>query len=164
MGYPSRRIPKVATTGTYYSLGQYEEALGDYAKAIALDPSNVKAYYNRGALLADKGMLEKALIDFEKAVQLGLSQAEEPIAQIKEVLGKTPAPPSDPAHLVVEAFVKASSLAEMVVAVSHYSFMTDPEFMARIEQVIAQKILPEHKPAFTQKLSWLKQIAAEKGS
>ena len=38
---------------SYYNLGQYEEALKNYAKAIKLDPTNQTALNNRKILLEE---------------------------------------------------------------------------------------------------------------
>ena len=45
--------------------------------------------------------------------------------------------------------------------ISEYPFMTDAQFIAAIEQVIAEQVPPEHKLAFEQRLTWLKQIAEQ---
>ncbi len=36
--------------------------------------------------------------------------------------------------------------------------MIDDDFITAIEQVIEQQVPPEHKPAFQQRLDWLKEI------
>jgi hypothetical protein len=39
--------------------------------------------------------------------------------------------------------------------------MTQADFITTVEQVIAQQVPPEHRPAFEQRLAWLWQIAKE---
>ncbi|BBM84851.1 tetratricopeptide repeat protein [Candidatus Uabimicrobium amorphum] len=54
----------------YKNLKQYEKALADYNKAIAIDPDNFVAYKNRGILYQDLKQYEKALADYNKAIDI----------------------------------------------------------------------------------------------
>ena len=49
---------------------QYDAALKSLAAAIKIDPNSVAAYSRRARLLADAGRHRRALLDFNKAVQL----------------------------------------------------------------------------------------------
>jgi hypothetical protein len=49
----------------------------------------------------------------------------------------------------------------MEVAVSQYPFMPDNGFIQAVEQIIAKQVPPEHKPAFQERLDWLRKIAEE---
>jgi Flp pilus assembly protein TadD len=51
-------------------------ALADLNKAIAIDPNDAKAYYNRGVLYHEQGKLELALVDYNKAIALNPNLAE----------------------------------------------------------------------------------------
>ena len=46
-------------------------------------------------------------------------------------------------------------------AVARFPFMAQADFIATIEQAIAEKVPPEHRPAFDRQLTWLRQIASE---
>lgn len=48
----------------------YAAALGDYNKAIALNPELIWAYYNRAMLYNNQENYDAALIDFDKAIEL----------------------------------------------------------------------------------------------
>jgi len=39
--------------------------------------------------------------------------------------------------------------------------MAQADFIAAIEQAIAQQVPPEHRPVFEQRLAWLREIADE---
>jgi len=60
---------------TYYSLHRYEEALRDYNRAIALDPSNAVAYSSRGTAYDGQHRYEEALRDYTRAIALDPSYA-----------------------------------------------------------------------------------------
>jgi tetratricopeptide (TPR) repeat protein len=89
---------------TYDDLGRYEDALADYAQAIRLNPASAKAYFNCGALMANTGRLRESLPYFEKAAQLGLSQAAQALAQVRQMLGQPSSPYTDTAPQAFVAF------------------------------------------------------------
>ena len=47
-----------------------EPAIADLGRAIALDPKNVDAYFNRGVMYFERAALEAALADFDKVLEL----------------------------------------------------------------------------------------------
>ncbi|MDT3395406.1 tetratricopeptide repeat protein [Streptomyces sp. B1866] len=49
---------------------RYDEALADYAAALALDPDHQRAYYARGLTYSFTGRHEEALADLDRAVRL----------------------------------------------------------------------------------------------
>jgi hypothetical protein len=68
---------------------------------------------------------------------------------------------ADPGQAAFEAFQQAASPQEMQAAASQYPFMTDDGFIQIVKQVIAEQVPPEHKPAFQERLDWLRKIAEE---
>ena len=52
------------------SLGNYKQAIGDYDKAIELNPKFAKAYDNRAAAYGSLGNYRKAIEDWSKAIEL----------------------------------------------------------------------------------------------
>jgi hypothetical protein len=49
----------------------------------------------------------------------------------------------------------------MQQAVARFPLLAQADFIAAIEQAIAQQVSPEHRPACEQRLAWLRQIANE---
>lgn len=49
---------------------RFQEALGEYGKAIRLDPKNHEAYFFRGLTLIKTGEYDKAIRDFETVIEL----------------------------------------------------------------------------------------------
>jgi len=144
---------------TFANLGQHERAIADYDEAIRLDPTDAKAYFNKGVLLANTNRLEESLPLFEKAYALGLQQALGPIQQVRQMLGMPPmvvqANPNDP-QAAFDAFQRAHSLDAMQQTVLQFPILA--QMIPAIEQVIQQQVSPEYRPAFEQKLAWLRQI------
>jgi tetratricopeptide (TPR) repeat protein len=145
---------------TYAALGRHEKALAEYDQAIRLNPTYAEVHFNCGALLANMGRLHDSLPYFEKAAQLGVPQAVQVIAQVRQRLGETPAL-TNPLQQAFDAFQQAGSSAAVAQVVAQYPFMVDEAFMAAVEQAINQQVPPEHRPAFEQRLTWLRQIAAK---
>ncbi|CAD8195646.1 unnamed protein product [Paramecium octaurelia] len=55
---------------TYYEMKNYVDALLDYDKAIELDATDPKIYYNRGILYQDIRNLQQALLNYNQAIHL----------------------------------------------------------------------------------------------
>jgi serine/threonine protein kinase/Flp pilus assembly protein TadD len=143
------------------TLGWFDEALADYTRTVDLDPTLGPAYFNLGVLLANQGKLREALPYFEQAAELGLSQGVQYATQIRRQLGIEPAPVVNPTQQAVETFQLTTSLAGLQQAVTQFPFMIGPQFIAAVEQVIAEQVPPEHRPTFEQRLIWLREIAGE---
>jgi hypothetical protein len=47
-------------------------------------------------------------------------------------------------------------------AAIHFPLLLEAEFIATIEQVIAQQVPPDQRQPFQQRLAWLRQIADER--
>lgn len=54
----------------YYELGQYDQALQDFNRAVQLDPENATVFYHRGLTLTKLNHYEDAIQDFNLAIQL----------------------------------------------------------------------------------------------
>ena len=59
-----------------YDLGEYENAILSYEKAINLKPDYAIAYYNRGCVNTKLGESERAIADYSKAIELKPDYAE----------------------------------------------------------------------------------------
>lgn len=53
----------------YFKVGRHVDAMNEYNKALEIDKENVEALVARGALYATKGSLNKAIEDFELALE-----------------------------------------------------------------------------------------------
>uniref|UniRef100_A0A8C5R3Z9 Tetratricopeptide repeat domain 14 n=1 Tax=Leptobrachium leishanense TaxID=445787 RepID=A0A8C5R3Z9_9ANUR len=53
----------------YFKVGRHVDAMNEYNKALEIDAQNVEALVARGALYATKGSLNKAIHDFEVALE-----------------------------------------------------------------------------------------------
>jgi cytochrome c-type biogenesis protein CcmH/NrfG len=51
-------------------LGKIDEAIGEYRKALILEPDNVKCLNNIGTALAQQGRYDEAIEHFSKILQL----------------------------------------------------------------------------------------------
>lgn len=49
---------------------EYELAIANYTQAIAFNPEDAHAYYNRGWAYANQGDYERAIIDYTQAIEL----------------------------------------------------------------------------------------------
>jgi len=54
----------------YYNDGDLDRALGEFEKAIELNPEYVRAYDFCGSIHAQNGDLDHAIADYDKAIQL----------------------------------------------------------------------------------------------
>ena len=74
---------------SYTEKGEYDKAIADCSKAIELDPSYDRAYYNRAFAYSEKGEVTKAIGDLEKCIELSTDPEIVEMAQelLKE-LGK----------------------------------------------------------------------------
>ncbi len=61
--------------------GQFDRAIEDCSRAIALDPGYYLAYYNRGKAYAGKKQFDRALNDYARAVELKPQYADTYIAR-----------------------------------------------------------------------------------
>jgi regulator of sirC expression with transglutaminase-like and TPR domain len=72
---------KLALTHTnrgtaYLRKGQYDAAIGEYNKALQINPRSAVAYYNRSVAYTSKGQYDKAVTDCSSALQLNPSDAK----------------------------------------------------------------------------------------
>ena len=55
----------------YCKFGNYRQAIGDFDRAIEINPKNEVAYYNRGLTYNILGNYRQAIVDFKIASKLG---------------------------------------------------------------------------------------------
>lgn len=59
----------------YYRMGDYDRAIGDYTRVMALDSRNASTYSARGAAFHRKQAFHQALADFNRAIELDAGAA-----------------------------------------------------------------------------------------
>ncbi|MGH6907325.1 MAG: tetratricopeptide repeat protein [Aestuariivirga sp.] len=59
----------------YSNKNEYDLAIADYDKAIALNPEYAEAYNNRGNAYYRKGKYDRAIADYDKAIALNPEDA-----------------------------------------------------------------------------------------
>ncbi len=98
---PPRGITKIDVPAVeYYRLldlawefavkGQYEAAIAEWGKALAIDSTDAKVHINLGAVLARAGKLDEAVAHFEKALEInpGFTEAHNNLGVILAQAGK----------------------------------------------------------------------------
>jgi tetratricopeptide (TPR) repeat protein len=158
----------------HLALGDARRAIGFFEQALAIrraigDLSGVAAdSFNMARLYSQQGEPARALPLAQEAArafaQIGhleyTRRAEALVAKLQG--GEAPASAStaaNPAQAAFDAFQRATSPAEMQAAVTRYPFMTEQGFLQAIEQVLKEQVQPEDRPAFQQRLAWLRQLA-----
>ena len=90
-------LVKPDNADTYFNRGfsyeakkDYDNAIADYARVIALDPNYAKAYYSRARVYQSKGDLKQALAGYEEAAKLAPDNqaVQKKIADVKKLLGQ----------------------------------------------------------------------------
>ncbi len=73
--HPERPEAYCLCANIYNNLGEDERAIHNYNRAIVLDPKYAIAYYNRGLYYLRNELNDKALVDFNMAIELGFWEA-----------------------------------------------------------------------------------------
>ncbi len=60
----------------YHEEGNYEQAIGEYTKAIEINPNYAEAYNNRGLSFYNQTKYEQAITDYTKAIELNPKYAD----------------------------------------------------------------------------------------
>ena len=66
----STEVADGTPTTHFFSFALYKLAIGDYTRAIALDPTNAHAYHNRGISHDKSGAFHAAIEDFNEVLRL----------------------------------------------------------------------------------------------
>jgi tetratricopeptide (TPR) repeat protein len=126
--------------------------------------SEVGACLNLAVLLDQQGYATEALPYAQRAAQVFAQighaeytqRAQQLVAQLQD---DRPAPTTaDTGQAAFEAFQRAGSIQEMQAALAAHPMLKAPEFYVAIERVIREQVPDEAKPAFEQRLAWLKQL------
>jgi tetratricopeptide (TPR) repeat protein len=152
------------------NLGNVEQAIGYYEQALAIaraieDMDAVARHLFNLAILSDRQgdtarvlpLAQESLRIYTRIGQIpNAHRVQQFITQVQD--NESGFKPDDPVLAAFEAFQRASSQQNMQSTVSRYPFITDESFIQELEQVLEQQVPPELKPAFAQRLVWLKQI------
>jgi tetratricopeptide (TPR) repeat protein len=74
--YPNESLLFNISGACYAGLGQFDDAVKDYEKAIAIKPDYSKAHFNLGCTLQELGQLDASAKSFEKALVIEPNYAE----------------------------------------------------------------------------------------
>ena len=74
--YPDEPVPFNIRGACHASFGQFDLALEDYQRAIAIRPDYAKAHYNLAGALQDLGQLEDAVNSYKKTLEIEPNYAE----------------------------------------------------------------------------------------
>jgi tetratricopeptide (TPR) repeat protein len=149
--YDNEALQRGEETATVYSgrgaalswLGRDEEALADYNRAIALDPSFYQAYLNRANLLRRYGKLDEALADLQRAID---AAPENPAVRCQ--IGQFYLKEEDP-EAAIAAFSEGVALHERAFScrLGRASVLSDQR---RFEEGVADiQYVIDHQPDFT---------------
>ena len=154
----------------YDNVGDVQQATKFFEQALAIrreigDITGVALVsLNMARLYAEAGETAKALSLAQEATgiftKLGLTQnAQQAQNLIAQIQGGSIAPAPDPFPATFDAFLRAGSLQEMQALAAQYPLMREDDFINFLERFIPEKVPPEQKPVFQQRLDWLKEIA-----
>src|SRR5437899_6382995 len=73
---PEGAAVHVARGNLHAVAGDVARAIGDYDRAIALDPNRAVAFFNRAGALAASGQMDRALADYDRAIELDPMDAD----------------------------------------------------------------------------------------
>ena len=153
LGDPRRAI-------TFYEKSLVIHREIDHLNGVALD------YLNMALLYQQQGDRAHALPLAQEAAQafsrIGhpeyTQRAQQLIAQLQGG-GTDPVSEAKAAQDPFEAFLRADTPQAMLSAVALHPLFTDAQFIQALAKFINEQVQPEQKPAFEQRLHWLRQIA-----
>jgi serine/threonine protein kinase/Flp pilus assembly protein TadD len=158
---PTDAFPRSYSGAILEHLGRTDEALAQYQQALALDNLNADLYQAIGRILHHRGAISEAKSYFERAVHLQAKRDGSKNNPAQETPADADPPAADEMKLAIIALATTGSYVEMKEVVARYPFLAAPELISHFERGIVQQVPPAHKPAWKQRLSWLRQINAE---
>ena len=73
----TRKADAYSNRGLAYGMkGDCERAIGDFSKAIQLDPQEYNTYCNRGTAYVERKQLDEAIRDYSRAIRLNPKRAD----------------------------------------------------------------------------------------
>ncbi|HEX4591160.1 MAG TPA: tetratricopeptide repeat protein [Gemmataceae bacterium] len=88
----------------------YERAIASYTQALENDPTLIGALHNRGIALRNQGNFDQALIDIDRAVELGMSGSRVLVERARTKLMKLAADAAGDRDKLAAAFAKDDPL------------------------------------------------------
>lgn len=140
----------------FLNLKRHDEALQDLEKAAALSPDSAPIHYNIGSIWAARGDWAAALPHYERAAHLGLPQAREQVAYVKNKIGGLEFDVY--AILLLERLFSSESLHALRTVTDQYPMMLDEEFISHVEGLTDGIADPVDRTAFKTRVQWLREI------
>jgi tetratricopeptide (TPR) repeat protein len=148
---PGAWAPVAARAGVLERLGRAAEAEQAYRKALALNPESGWTCLRLGSLLLRQGAAREAEPLLTRAAELG-------------AFADDSAPQTGMDGDVLWALIAmhtASSFEDVRAAAEHHPLLTIPDVLALLQEPSFQERMPAAlRPAWKQRLVWLRQIAA----
>ncbi|HLO14733.1 MAG TPA: serine/threonine-protein kinase [Anaerolineales bacterium] len=171
IGNRSSEAGTLAGLGIAYSeLGQYQRAIEylegslEIARAYGDQKGEADACFNLAITFTRLDDKPHALTSVQQAIILyasmrlerDLQKARKLHDQIQE---NSSSEVSRKRLEAFDAFMNADNLQALHAAADQHPILKDKQFIRIIEKIISEELPPEHKPAFEQRLAWLKQLA-----
>lgn len=159
----------------YFSLNEFDRAMPFLEKALSIDreigniDGMARHLTNMASLCIQQGNSSRALTLAQEALQFwtqigspNIRAVQQLIAQLQtEGVEQSGFTQDNAIQSAFEAFQYANSPSIMEATVEQYPFMKEVGFIQAIEQVIKDQVPLNLKPAFDERLNWLKQIAGK---
>jgi stress-induced-phosphoprotein 1 len=134
---PENHVLYSNRSAAYASKKDYENALKDAEKTIEIKPDWPKGWSRKGAALHGQQDLAGALAAYKKTAELDPNNTalNNLIANLERQLSSPEGPAGDPAAGLGQLFSDPSLLAKLAANPKTSSFLSDPVFMNKIQQI-----------------------------
>ena len=149
-------------------MGDIQKALMYYEENLIIqrdigNPNKIAlTCYNLAHLFEKMGDRSRSLENAQEALQIFTRIGNPMTQQTADLISRLQSNltrPTNPIQPLLDAFISASSLDAMRLAVTKYPFMLDESFIDGIKQSIDTQLGPKLRPLYEQRLALLKQLS-----